>query len=117
MFALNDRSIAETIVFNNEAFKNAKKISKLSRQIKSSSKAASPGGAQKLTAQSMGVLLGVQSESLKAQAKGLKLQAQDMARNNQKDKEKAKQMVQAVEDIIEALKKEKNRKKFSIPRI
>ena len=116
LYKLNDRSIAEAIVFNNDVFKHAKKIDNLSERIKSQSHHVSPGGAQKLTAQSLGVMLQVQNNHLRTQAKSLKIQAQALARQNKKDKERANQIAESVKEISSALEKQNENEKFTLPR-
>ena len=51
----------------------------------------SPGGAQKLTAQSLGVMIHVLNQQMRAQGQGLKLQAQAMAIANKKEKDSTAQ--------------------------
>ena len=116
LYRLNDQSIAEAIVFNNKVFKHAKQTDQIGESIKDYSHQVSPGGAQKLTAQSMGVLLHVQNNNLRTQAKSLKLQAQALARLNKIDKEKAKQIQESVSEISSALKKQNEQEKFKLPR-
>lgn len=74
-----DQSIAEAISLNNSIYKYTKVIDEIGELIKSQSHAVSPGGAAKLTAQSLGVMLNLQNEMLRTQATGLKLQAQALA--------------------------------------
>lgn len=116
LYRLNDKSVAEAIVFNNKIFGEAKKVDQIGENIKDYSHQVSPGGAQKLTAQSMGVLLHVQNNKLRAQAKSLKLQAQSLARQNKLDKDRAKQITESVEEISSALKKQNEQEKFTLPR-
>ena len=116
LYRLNDQSIAEAIVFNNKVFGEARKVDQIGENIKDYSHQVSPGGAQKLTAQSMGVLLHVQNNNLRAQAKSLKLQAQSLARQNKIDKDRAKQITKSVNEISSALKKQNEQEKFTLPR-
>lgn len=116
LYKLNDQSAAEAVVFNNNIFKNAKKIDDIGERIKSFSHQVSPGGAQKLTAESLGVLLHVQNHNLRAMGKSLKLQAQSLARENKKDKENAQQITETVNDITKAMNEQKSQDKFKIPR-
>ena len=116
LYQINDRSIAEAVLFNNKVFKHAGQTDKIGENIKTFSHQVSPGGAQKLTAQSLGVLLHVQNNKLRAQAKSLKIQAQALARENKKDKEKAKEIRNNVSEISRALKKQHEQEKFKIPR-
>jgi hypothetical protein len=81
-----DQTIAEAISLNNSIYDYTEEIDRIGDDIKRHSAAVSPKGAQKLTAQSMGVMLHVMNQSLRAQATSLKLQAQSMAIQNRKDK-------------------------------
>jgi hypothetical protein len=85
-----DREVAESITFNNSIYKYAADVDSIDAQIKSYNKNASPGRAQQLTAQTLGVMLNVMSQGLRAQATGLKLSAQHLALQNHKDKESTK---------------------------
>ncbi|MBI2712610.1 MAG: hypothetical protein HYX41_07145, partial [Bdellovibrio sp.] len=76
---------------------------------------ASPGGAQKLTAETLGVMLHVMNQSLRAQATGLKLQAQALAIQNHKEKEGSRQLVADSESLSASMKSEPLN--FSIPRL
>jgi len=113
---LNDLSVAEALVFNNQMYKRSRQIDRMGEDIKNYSHQVSPGGAQKLTAQSMGVLLHVENNQLRAQAKALKIQAQTLARQNKKDKEKARELRETVGNITNALEKQNKQEKFQIPR-
>lgn len=98
-----DQSIAEAIALNNSIYKYTKMIDEVGELIKSQSHAVSPGGAAKLTAQSLGVMLNLQNEMLRTQATGLKLQAQAMALQNRKDKDQTRQMTNSADNLNTAL--------------
>lgn len=98
-----DQSIAEAISLNNSIYKYTKMIDEVGELIKSQSHSVSPGGAAKLTAQSLGVMLNLQNEMLRTQATGLKLQAQTLALQNRKDKDQTRQMVAGADNINSAL--------------
>ena len=98
-----DHSIAEAVNLNNAIYKYTKTIDEVGELIKSQSHAVSPGGAAKLTAQSLGVMLNLQNEILRTQATGLKLQAQALAIQNRKDKEQTRQMLAGADNINSAL--------------
>lgn len=109
----SDRSVAEAITLNNSIYEYSKQIDRLGEEIKSASHRVSPAGAEKLTAEALGVMLHVLNSSLRAQATSLKLQAQTMAVQNRRDKEETRHQV----STINAIKKEYGRKaKFKIPR-
>jgi hypothetical protein len=98
-----DQSVAEAVALNNSIYKYTKTIDEIGELIKSQSHDVSPGGAAKLTAQSMGVMLNLQNEMLRTQASTLKLQAQSLAVQNRKDKHRTRQMVGDVDNIKAAL--------------
>lgn len=98
-----DQSIAEAISMNNSIYEHTKQIDEIGELIKQQSHYVSPAGAAKLTAQSLGVMLHVQNEALRAQATGLKLQAQAFALENRKAKENTRQMLEGAENLKAAL--------------
>lgn len=98
-----DQSIAEAVSLNNSIYKYTKMIDEVGELIKLQSHSVSPGGAAKLTAQSLGVMLNLQNEMLRTQATGLKLQAQTLALQNRKDKDQTRQMVAGADNINSAL--------------
>lgn len=109
-----DQNIAETIALNNSIYKYTKEIDEIGEVIKTQSHYVSPGGAAKLTAQTLGVMLHVQNEILRSQGSGLKLQAQAMAVQNRKDKLYAQQVIQTSDYLKSALENQKPR--FNLPR-
>ena len=109
-----DESVAEAVSFNNSIYKYTNSIDEIGELIKQQSHVVSPGGAAKLTAQSMGVMIHIQNESLRAQATGLKLQAQALMLQNRKDKERTRQMVAGADNLQTALATQKP--KFTLPR-
>lgn len=109
-----DQSIAEAIAFNNSIYAYTKQIDEIGENIKTQSHFVSPGGAAKLTAESLGVMLHIQNESLRAQATGLKLQAQAFALENRKDKDRTRQMLEGAENLKTALSGAKPQ--FTLPR-
>src|SRR5258708_2971737 len=70
-----DQSVAEAIALNNSIYSYTKQIDEIGESIKLQSHVVSPGGASKLTAESLGVMLNLQNQMLRTQATGLKLQA------------------------------------------
>ena len=82
-----DQTVAEAVSFNNELNEYAKKLDTIGEEIKMYSHQVSPGGAQKLTAQSLGVMIHVLNQQMRAQGQGLKLQAQALAVANKKEKD------------------------------
>lgn len=102
-----DQSVAEAISLNNSIYKYTQDIDQIGETIKQYSHVVSPGGAQKLTAESLGVMLTVMNQSLRAQATGLKMQAQTLALQNHKDKEMTKHMVDVSNQLGDSLKTQK----------
>ncbi len=109
-----DRSVAEAIAFNNNIYDYTKEVDAIGEEIKNYSHVVSPGGAQKLTAQSVGVMLHVMSQSLRAQATGLKLQAQTVALQNKKEKDMTKHFLDSSKTLKAALKSQDT--SFTLPR-
>lgn len=81
-----DQSAAEAIHLNNDLYKYSQQIDEIGEQVKAASHTANPVGAQKLTAQTLGVMLHVMNAALRAHATGIKLQAQSLAIQNKKEK-------------------------------
>ncbi|MGE4133296.1 MAG: hypothetical protein AB7F86_16755 [Bdellovibrionales bacterium] len=109
-----DQSVAEAVKLNNSIFDYTKKIDELGESIKSVSHQVSPGGAQKLTAQTLGVVLHVMNQSLRTQGTGLKLQAQAMALQNKKEKDATREYLSNANALKVAMKSQKA--DFNVPR-
>jgi hypothetical protein len=109
-----DQNVAEAVAMNNDIYKYTQGIDELGEAIKEFSHETSPGGAQKLTAQTLGVMLQVLNQTLRTQATGLKLQAQTMAVANKKDKDSTRQYLETANTLRLAMKNEKTQ--FSPPR-
>jgi len=109
-----DRSAAEVVALNNSIYQYTAQIDEIGEQVKTDSHLTSPGGAQKLTAQTLGVMLHVMNENLRAQATGLKIQAQTLAIENKKDKDRSRQTLADSEALKSAMKSEPV--DFSVPR-
>jgi hypothetical protein len=86
-----DQIVSQAFSQNRRNFDFARKIDQVGRSIDSQSHQVSPSGAQKLTAQGVGVMLQVMDETLRTQSSTLKLQAEQVALQNFKDKEEVKQ--------------------------
>jgi hypothetical protein len=109
-----DQSVAEAVALNNSIYDYTRDIDAIGEAIKSDSHSVSPGGAQKLTAQSLGVMLHVMNTSLRAQATSLKLQAQVLALQNHKDKEASRETAEASSALKAAVNTQTPR--FETPR-
>lgn len=86
-----DQNVAEAITFNNELNDYTRKLDRIGEEIKTYSHSVSPGGAAKLTAQSLGVVIHVLNQQIRATGQGLKLQAQALAVQNKQEKDKTEQ--------------------------
>lgn len=102
-----DQTVAEAISLNNSIYKYTQDIDQIGEAIKQYSHAVSPGGAQKLTAESLGVMLTVMNQGLRAQATGLKMQAQTLALENRKDKEMSRHLMDVSNQLGDSLKNQK----------
>jgi uncharacterized protein YoxC len=94
-----DQTVAEAISFNNEINEYTAKLDRIGEEIKSYSHAVSPGGAAKLTAESMGVVIHVMNQQMRATGQGLKLQAQAMAIQNKKEKDQTQQYLNESQNL------------------
>lgn len=110
----SDQNVAEAVTLNNEVYNYTQSIDQLSEVIKEYSHSVSPGGAQKLTAQTLGVMLQVMNQSLRTQATGLKIQAQALAVQNKKEKDSTKEYLATANTLKVAMKNEPVR--FKVPR-
>ncbi len=94
-----DQTVAEAITFNNELNDYALRLDRIGEEIKRFSHAVSPGGAAKLTAESLGVVIHVMNQQMRAQGQALKLQAQAMAVQNKKDKDQTDQYLREGQNL------------------
>ncbi len=81
-----DQSVAEGINMHNEAFKYAQNVDTEAERIKEYAKVVSPLGAERLTAQSIGVLIHVMNQVLRTNAAILKMNSEQLALSNKKEK-------------------------------
>lgn len=109
-----DQTVAEAIALNNSIYRQAQETDQIGEQIKQYSHATSPDGAQKLTAQTLGVMIHVLNSGIRAQATGLKLQGQELAIQNRKDKEMTKHMLSVSNALSQSFASEKA--PFDVPR-
>lgn len=85
-----DQIIAESITMDNALFDYAKELDELGERIKSFSHDVSPGGAAKLTAQTLAVIMQIQNQQMRAQGQAMKIQAQALALQNKKEKDQTR---------------------------
>ncbi len=109
-----DQSVAEAITFNNDLQTYTAQLDQVGESIKSYSHVVSPGGAAKLTAESLGVVIHAMNQQMRATGYGLKLQAQALAVQNKKEKDQTEQYLKEGD----ALKKQMLSMKadFAVPR-
>lgn len=109
-----DQGIAEAITLNNSIYNYTKEIDDIGETIKQFSHQVSPGGAQKLTAETTAIMLHVLNQGLRAQATGLKLQAETLALENKKEKDQAKHVIDTSDNLQTAMQNQNPT--FTIPR-
>jgi hypothetical protein len=109
-----DQSVAEAVAMNSSIHDYTKQIDQIGEDIKTFSHAVSPGGAQKLTAESLGVVIHVLTQSLRAQGTLLKLQAQSVALANKQEKDYAAQSLATAGVLSNVM--QKNDSQFQRPR-
>lgn len=110
-----DQGVAEAINLNNKVYSFASQLDRISEQIKNHSQSVSPKGAQKLTAQGVGVMVQAQNQSLRTEASQLKLQAQALARENRQDKEQTRRVIHEAKTLKNAM--QSSRTRFQTPRL
>jgi hypothetical protein len=98
-----DQSVAEAVTLNNQVYDYTATIDGIGEQIEEYSHQVSPGGAEKLTAQGTGIMINVMNQQLRTQATGLKLQAQALAIENQKEKEKTRFLIDSTTALQSAM--------------
>lgn len=81
-----DQSVAQSISMNGQLFKFADQVDGESQRILALAPNVSPQGAGKLTAQSLGILIGVTTQVLRTNSMMLKMMAENMALQNRKEK-------------------------------
>ncbi|MBL7555112.1 MAG: hypothetical protein JNM24_04755 [Bdellovibrionaceae bacterium] len=102
----SDQAVVEAVSFNNTVYEYTEKLDQIGEEIKKYSHEVSPGGAAKLTAQSLGVMIHVMNQQLRAQATGLKLQAQTLAAENKKEKDSTAQYLRESNKLKAAMQTE-----------
>lgn len=99
-----DQSVAESIAMNGTLFRFADQADEESKRIIEHSQAVNPQGAQKLTAQSVAVLIGVTTQVLRTNSMMLKMMGENMALNNRKGKLQAEQFKSQYEGLSTGFK-------------
>jgi hypothetical protein len=109
-----DQVVAESLSLNNNLFQYAKELDQIGERIKSFSHNVSPGGAQKLTAQTLGVMVQVMNHQMRAQGQVMKLQAQSLAVTNKKEKDSTRAYMEQAATLRAAMNQQDP--KFEFPR-
>lgn len=99
-----DQSVAEAILLYNKITKYSKRVDLIGENVKSQSRHASPKGAVRLQAQVSGVQLHVANQSLRTQGALLKLEAQNSALKNKKDKDETRFFLNSATQLKQAMK-------------
>jgi hypothetical protein len=81
-----DQSVSQSIAMNGQLFRFADQVDEESKRILELAPQVSPQGAGKLTAQSLGILIGVTTQVLRTNSMMLKMMAENMALQNRKEK-------------------------------
>ena len=97
-----DQTAAEALELHNDAFRYADEIDPQAEQIKDYAKIASPAGAEKLTAQSIGVLIHVMNQVLRTNAALLKIQSEQLAMQSRRSKLSSEQFKTEYEGLSKA---------------
>lgn len=101
-----DQVVAEAISMNNELYQYADNLDKVGENVKAYSHDVSPGGAAKLTAQTLGVMIHVMNQQLRATATSLKLSAQSIAVQNKKEKQQTAEYLDQADTLVKHMKAE-----------
>jgi len=97
-----DQSVAEAIYLHNEAFKYADAVDPEAERIKDYAKNVSPLGAGRLTAESVGVVINVLNQVLRTNAATLKVQSEQLALQNRREKLSSEQFKTQYMELGEA---------------
>jgi len=109
-----DQTIAEAIRMNTELYEYAAQLDAIGEEVKTYSHQVSPGGAAKLTAQTLGVMIHVMNQQLRAQGTSMKLDAQRLAMENKKEKQATETYLKQADTLKIAMKT--NVPSFKLPR-
>jgi hypothetical protein len=109
-----DSVVAESLNMNNQLYDYSQEMDKLAENIKAYSHSVSPGGAAKLTAQSLGVIVHVMSRQMQAQGQAMKIQAQSLAIQNKREKDSTRAYLDQAGTLKDAMKTKDI--KFEFPR-
>jgi hypothetical protein len=108
---LNDQSVAEAVTLHNQAFQYASEIDPEAERMKSYAQNVSPLGAERLTAQSLAVLIHVSNQILRTNAAMLKVLSESLALQNHKEKASSQQFQIQYDELSSAFKQTHSFKK------
>lgn len=109
-----DQTVAEAIRMNSELYEYTKELDKIGEEVKEYSHKVSPGGAAKLTAQTLGVMIHVMNQQLRAQGTAMKVDAQRLAMENKREKQSTEAYLKQADTLKVAMKT--NVPTFKLPR-
>lgn len=98
-----DQSVSQSISMNGQLFRFADQVDTESKRILELAPQVSPQGAGKLTAQSLGILIGVTTQVLRTNSMMLKMMAENMALQNRKEKITSSQFRTQYDGLTNAL--------------
>ena len=110
-----DTTVAQSIHLHNEAFRYAEKLDPVVERLKSSAANASPGSAQKITANAVGVLIHATNQVLRTNAALLKVQSEQLAIQNRREKQASEQARALYIDVPRAMMQSKPN--YNLPRL
>jgi uncharacterized protein YaaN involved in tellurite resistance len=97
-----DQSVAEAIQIHNQVYQYADQVDPEAERIKDYARDVSPLGAQKLSAQALGVLINVMNQILRTNGAMLKLQSEQLAMSNKREKLNSEQFKTQYDDLSQA---------------
>lgn len=105
---VHDLTVAESFEMHNQLYDYAKQLDEAGEAMKAEANSASPGRAQKLVSQNQGALLQALAQLQRNQAQIIKLLAQNVASQNQKEKERARGHLYKYEGLKKGFKSLEN---------
>lgn len=98
-----DRSASENIAMNGTLFRFADQADEESKRIIAHAQEVNPGGAAKLTAQSVAILIGVTTQVLRTNSMMLRAMGENMALSNRKEKLQSAQFKAQFQGVSSAI--------------
>jgi hypothetical protein len=100
-----DRSVAESIAMNGTLFRYADQVDSETKRILDHAQVVNPQGAAKLTAQAVGVLIGVNTQVLRTNSMMLRMMGENMALSNRREKLQSEHFLEEYQGLSSALSK------------